>query len=102
MFHMTCPSLQYLLSDRICKICHSYFSSLIMLRRHFMTPKQDFIIPSKHIKPQRVAARRQRELIVIIANVKNGKSVDWMDEEELVDDNQTFSIYSMSEHFALP
>jgi len=74
-----------------------------------MTHKQDLIIPSKRVRPQRVAARRPRELMVIIANVENGESVDWIDEEELDlngisipgdDDNQTFPVYSMSEHFA--
>ena len=76
-----------------------------------MTHKQDLIIPSKPIKPQRVAARRQRELMVIIANVKNGENVDWIYEEKLDlngisipedIDNQTFPVYSMSEHFASP
>ena len=68
-----CPSIQYLLSDRICKICHSYFSSLIILSRHSMPYKQDLIIPSKHIMAHRVAALRQCELMVIIANVENGE-----------------------------
>jgi len=76
-----------------------------------MTHKQDFIILSKRIRPQRVAARRQRELMVIIANVENEESLDWIDEEELDpneisipedDDNQTFPVYSISEHFASP
>ena len=76
-----------------------------------MTHKQDLIIPSKRIRPQRIAARRQRGLMVIIANVENGKSVDWIDKEELDlnrilipedDDNQTFPVYSMSEHFTSP
>jgi len=49
--------------------------------------------------------------MVIIANVGNGESVDWIDEEELNlngisipedDDNQTFSVYSMNEHFDSP
>jgi len=110
-YDLYCPSIQYLLSDRICKICHSYFSSLIMLRRHSMTHKQDLIIPSKRFRPQRVAARRQRKLMVIIVNVENRESVDWIDEEELDlnrisiledDDNQTFPVYYMSENFASP
>jgi len=76
-----------------------------------MTYKQDFIIPSKRIRSKRVAARLQRELMVIIANVENEESIDWIDEEELDlngisiledDDNQTFPVYSISKHFATP
>ena len=82
-----------------------------MRRRNSMTHKHDFIILSKRIRLQRVAARRQRELMVIIANVENEESVDWIDEEELDlngisipedDDNQTFPVYVISEHFASP
>ena len=60
---------------------------------------KDLIIPSKRVRPQIVAARRQRELMVIIVNVENGESVDWIDEKVLDlngisipedDDNQTF------------
>ena len=74
-------------------------SFILFFVNHAMTNKQDLIIPSKRIRPQRVTARRQRELIVIIANVDNGESVDWIFEEELDlngisiprdDDNQTF------------
>ena len=76
-----------------------------------MTHKQDLIIPSKRIRPQKIASRRQRKLMVIIANVENEESVDWIDEEELDfngisipedDDNQTFPVYSISEHIASP
>ena len=69
------------------------------------------IIPPKRIMPQRVAARRQRELMVIIANEENGESVDWIEEEELdlngisiPQDEQirALPIYSIKEHFASP
>ena len=49
--------------------------------------------------------------MVIIANVENEESVDWIDKEKLDlngvsipedDDNQTFPVYSISEHFAWP
>ena len=75
-----------------------------MLRRHSMTHKHYFIIPPKRIRPQRVTARRQRELMVIIEKVENEESVDWIDEKELDlngisipedDDNQTFPVYSI-------
>ena len=82
-----------------------------MLRNHSATHKQESIIPPKRIRPQRVAARRQRELMVIIANEENGESVDWIEEEELdlngisiPQDEQirALPIYSIKEHFASP
>ena len=82
-----------------------------MLRSHSVTHKQESIIPPKRIRPQTVAARRQRELMVVIANVENGESADWIDEEELDlngisipqdEDIQALPIYSMIEHFASP
>ena len=55
-----------------------------MLRNHSLTHKQESsIVPLQRIRPLRVAARRQRELMVIIANEINGESVDWIEEEDL-------------------
>jgi hypothetical protein len=110
-YDLYCPSIQSVLSDRICKKCHAYFASLVMLRSHSSSHKQESIIPPKRIRPQRVAARRQRELMVIIANEENGESAEWMDEEELDlngisipqdEEIHTLPIYSMKEHFASP
>ena len=110
-YDLYCPSIQSVLSDRICKKCHTYFASLVMLCSHSATHKQESIIPPKRIRPQRVSARRQRELTVIIANEENGESVDWIEEEELdlngisiPQDEQirALPIYSIKEHFASP
>jgi len=82
-----------------------------MLHSHSLTDKQELIIPLKRIRPQRVAARRQSELRIIIANEENGKSADWMDEEELDlngmeipqdEEIHAIPIYSMKEHFDSP
>lgn len=83
-----------------------------MLRSHFVTHKQEsIIIPPKRIRPQRVAARQQRELMVVIANEENVKSADWIDEEELDlngisipqdEEIHALPIYSMKENFASP
>jgi hypothetical protein len=70
---------------------------------------QHTITTPKRIRPQRVAARRQRELMVIIANEENEESVDWMDEEDLngisiPQDEEILSlhIYFMKKHFNSP
>ncbi|BFZ21940.1 hypothetical protein BsWGS_24979 [Bradybaena similaris] len=110
-YDLYCPSVQSMLSDRICKKCHMYFASLVMLRSHSLTHKQESIIPAKRIRPQRIAARRQRELMVIIANEENGESADWIDEDELDlngisipqdEEIHALPIYSMEDHFASP
>ncbi len=38
---------------------------------------------SKKIRPTRVAARRQREMMVNLANQENEGSVDWFEEVDL-------------------
>ena len=110
-YDLYCPSIQSALGDRICKKCHTYFGSLVMLRNHYATHKQELMILPKHIRPQRVAARRQRELMVITMSEENGESVDWMDEEDvdltgisIPRDEQIHAtpIYSIKDHFASP
>lgn len=53
-YDLYCPSLQSGLSVRVCKKCHMYFSSLVMLRSNSATYKVESTIPPKRI---RVAAR---------------------------------------------
>ena len=104
---MTCTVHQY----NTCLAIGFILLFVIYAAKTFYDTQAGFNYPSKCIRPQRVAARRQRELMVIIANGENGESVDWIDKEELDlnrisipedDDNQTFPVYSMSEHFASP
>lgn len=82
-----------------------------MLRSHSQTHRQESIIPAKCMKPQRIAALRQRALMVIIANVENGESADWIDEDELDlngisipqdEEIHALPIYSMEEHLSSP
>ena len=39
--------------------------------------------PATRARPQRIAARRQRELMVVIAEQENAQSIDWLDESEV-------------------
>ena len=59
-----------------------------------------------------VAARRQREMMVIISNAENVKSVVWQDEDNLHISEMTFPeksctgsgmpVYTITEHFCSP
>ena len=77
-----CPSIEKVLSERICKTCGQYFVSIVILRNHIKTHQHQ---PSqtKLVRPVRVAARHQRETMVIIANAENVKSAEWQDEGNL-------------------
>jgi len=81
-YDLYCPSIQKVLSERIWKTCGQYFASIVMLRNHIKTHKHQ---PSqtKLVRPVRVAARQQREMMVIIANAENVKSAEWQDEDNL-------------------
>ncbi len=118
------PSLQSQLLERICKHCFLYFASMVMLKNHMRIHKKDrYDIPVEiqtRIRPIRVAAKRQRELMVIIANRENGpEDVEWIEEDELsidlsgripgfpVVEKETFSpvlmpICSLDTHYASP
>lgn len=109
-----CPSIQKVLNDRVCKSCHQYFASLVMLKSHQAEHKQAALSVPKRVQPKRVAAKRQRELMVIIANEENGESVDWMDEEDVdlsgvavpeFNSNRSGNlvpVISMRDHFSSP
>jgi hypothetical protein len=82
-YELYCPSIQSSLNDRVCKTCHLYFASLVMLRSHVAQNKKMDAQASKKIRPTRVAARRQREMMGILANQENEESVDCFEEVEL-------------------
>ena len=81
-YDLYCRSIQKVLSERICKTCGQYFASIVMLPNHIKTHKHQ---PSqtKLVRSVRVAARRQREMMVIIANAENMKSAEWKDKDRL-------------------
>lgn len=79
-YDLYCPSIQSSLNDRVCKICHLYFASIVMLRSHVAQHKKETAMSSKRIRPTRIAARLQREMMVILANQENEESVDWFEE----------------------
>ena len=64
------------------------------------------------MRPFRVAARRQREMMVIIANAENLKNAEWQDEDnldisEMIIPEKSWCgsgmpVYTITEHFSSP
>lgn len=71
-YDLFCPSVQSQLSERYCKECSLYFASKVMLKNHTSMHKTAKILVISRVYPLRVAAKRQRELIAIIAHSENG------------------------------
>ena len=117
-FDLFCPSIQSCLKDRICKVCHVYFASQVMMKKHFVhahtKKKNPPVEPTiQRVRPLRVAARRQRELMVVIARQENAVDAEWMDDEEVdttgldlienpVLEQQSMPVISMDQHFESP
>jgi hypothetical protein len=83
-YDLYCPCVQSVLSERMCKSCEQYFASKVMLQQHVSQHKRPPLVPATRARPQRIAARRQRELMVVIAEQENAQSIDWLDESEVV------------------
>ena len=126
-YDLYCPSLQtsLLIARRICKVCHLYFASQAMLKKHagqHRARAQEKVptktVPestqTKRIHPLRIAARRQRELMVVIARKENAHSedVEWLDEDEVDlsgillpgndDGERLMPVVTMDEHLSSP
>ena len=69
--------------NRICKVCKMYFASQVMLRKHDARHKHqaDQVLPLPPIRPVRIAARRQRELMAVIA-LRGSEDIEWVHEDE--------------------
>jgi len=72
-----CRSVQPILSRRICKNCGLYHASLTSLKDHQRACGVHEVIQS--VRPVRVAARRQRELMAIIA-YNDAEDAEWIDD----------------------
>lgn len=87
-YDLYCPSVQSKLKSRICRICGVYFASVVMLTAHTKEVHKKILVPKK-IRPIRIAAKRQRELMAIISiNDSNDEDCEWI-EEEIVDVEQS-------------
>lgn len=83
-YDLFCPSVKSTLRDRMCKHCNHYFASKIMLQHHVSSEhKRPPAAPAQRIRPQRIAAKRQRELMIVIAEEENAESIEWLEEDEV-------------------
>ena len=87
-YDFACPSLQDKLPSRTCKKCGHYFASMKSLKSHNSTctargrkGKSEGSV-SQYIRPVRVAARRQREIMCIIRYLES-KDNEWHDEDDV-------------------
>ena len=78
-----CPTVRSTVDKRICSICKLYFPSQIMVAAHksAMHPRVKINEVPK-VRPIRVAARRQRELMAIIASGEM-EDAEWVDESQV-------------------
>ncbi|GBO10282.1 hypothetical protein AVEN_220919-1 [Araneus ventricosus] len=86
-YDLFCPSVQNVLPTRVCKHCGLYFASNVMLKKHIIGVLK---ITGKcrtevgKVRPLRTAARRQKELMVVITFSENVEFADWVDEDNIV------------------
>lgn len=98
-FDICCPSLKDLISARTCDLCgiyHATKKSLVVHRS--MCKKSHTTKPAvqpapadntRLVRPQRLAARRQKEKMVVWTSRLNDEHCDWFDENE-IDFDQEF------------
>lgn len=116
-----CPSIQSLLFERICKKCLIYFASNVMLKNHMKSHRNerqgtaninDLVPEPRKIRPIRLAAKRQREIMAIIAQGEL-QDAEWINENDLdltdmiippeIDESTiALPVISMEEHLMSP
>lgn len=113
-YDLYCPSVQSVLTNRICKICGMYFATHVMLKKHCngVHKTEGKVLPEvARVRPLRIAARRQRELMAIIALNDKVEVADWMDEDDIDvtgitipedDGNNNMPIISINDHLSSP
>uniref|UniRef100_A0A0B7BG25 C2H2-type domain-containing protein n=1 Tax=Arion vulgaris TaxID=1028688 RepID=A0A0B7BG25_9EUPU len=121
-YDLYCPSIQSSLVERICKICHLYVASQVMLKKHVQLHRQRDLGPGQlahappqpqRIRPVQVAAKRHIELMAFIAH-REMLSAEWLDEDDvdlsdmlvpegdINDKSATMPIVTIEEHLASP
>ena len=82
-YDLFCPTVRSAVEKRTCNICNLYFPSQVMVVAHktALHPRLQINDIAK-VRPIRVAARRQRELMAIIASGEM-EDVEWLDESHV-------------------
>ena len=87
-YDLHCPSVQLQLVKRCCSVCGIYHASVKSAVNHVKVHRRTSfgVIPQEIIekkRPVRVAARRQREMMVVLRDHLNNESAEWLDVEEI-------------------
>ena len=85
-YDFACPSMQKSLRQRVCKKCGLYHASVKSLNSHKRICRHNAAAPTEEprvqVRPVRVAAKRQRELMCAIRYMDEIE-YEWLDEEDL-------------------
>lgn len=89
-YDLHCPSVQPSITKRCCAVCGIYHASIKSAISHTKEchPRTAAAIVSApptedRRRPVRVAARRQREMMVILRDHLNGEAAEWLDAEDI-------------------
>lgn len=74
-----CPSVKLSLSSRCCSKCHLYHASQKSALKHLKEMHKKSVVNRIKIRPERVAARRAKELLCILKN----NTADWLNESDV-------------------
>lgn len=104
-YDLFCPSIQDQLRRRCCDSCGIYHASIKSAQAHakachpVRANRGDRGVqnisqaqPVQRLRPVRVAARRQREMMVILRDQLNMETAEWRDEDELVVSDELLAI----------
>lgn len=92
-YDLHCPSVEPHLSKRCCSVCGLYHASVKSALSHsrdcHRTTAPSTVIAAQPEKkrPVRIAARRQREMMVVLRDHLNGETAEWVDTEEIDTDH---------------
>ena len=122
-YDVCCPSIRELLASRTCSRCGNYFASAKNLKLHKkacsaahsalnVDSNGSFLLQRRENRPVRLAARRQRERMIVWTSRLNDEHIEWVDEDDLqgveVEESEASSIIqsiverSISEHLNVP
>ena len=105
-----CPLQQSVLSKRVCSKCGLYHATQVSMKTHRRTCGNTRQVVER-VRPVRIAARRQRELMAIIVNSQENESTELIDEEDVdmaglripsATPSEEIRVMSMNEHFNNP
>ena len=86
-YDFACPTMQNILPKRICVKCGKYFASVNSLRSHAASCSSGSkdatsAVSRGLVRPQRLAAKRQRELVCVLRYMET-EELEWHDEDEV-------------------